>query len=444
MKEYIIKNISIVSSKGIIISDIHIKDSRIEKIGTELVSPNAIEINGTGKYAMPGLIDDQVHFREPGLTHKANIGTESRAAVAGGTTSFMEMPNTVPQAVTLDLLEQKYDIAAHTSAGNYSFYMGTTNANWEEAVSIDPTKVCGIKVFMGSSTGNMLVDDVDTLKKIFCGAPSIVAIHSESEGIINANMNLFIEKYGDDIPFSAHPEIRSIEACVESTEKAIAIANECDTRLHILHISTQEELEYFSKGRLEDKKITSEACVHHMWFTSDQYPTMGSLIKCNPAIKSVRHRDSILAAVLEDRIDVIATDHAPHTWQEKQNKYLKAPSGLPLVQHSLNMLLEFYHRGTMTLEKIAEKAAEAPARLFDIVDRGYIREGMFADIAIVDLNKEWTVDKNNILYKCGWSPLEGHTFKGYIEKTFVSGRLAWDGEEVLPGNGMRMEFSPSR
>jgi dihydroorotase len=441
MSEYLIKNISVVSSQGISRGDIYIKGKMIEQIGENLDKPTAIEINGSGKYAFPGLIDDQVHFREPGLTHKAEIATESRAAVAGGTTSFMEMPNTVPQAVTKELLEQKYDRASKVSAANYSFYMGTTNQNWEEAISIDPTKVCGIKVFMGSSTGNMLVDDVDTLKKIFCGAPNLVAIHSETEDIITANTKKYIEKYGEDIPFSAHPEIRSIEACVESTKKAMAIAEECDTKLHILHISTQEEAEMFKAGRLEDKRITSEACVHHMWFSADQYDDMGSLIKCNPAIKAPRHREAVLKALLDDRIDVIATDHAPHTWEEKQNKYLKAPSGLPLVQHSLNMLLDFHKYGYISLEKIAEKGSEAVARLFNIPDRGYIREGMFADIAIVDIEKEWIVTKDNLLYKCGWSPLEGHTFKGFVEKTFVSGRLAWDGKNVLEGTGDRLGFT---
>lgn len=444
MSEYILKDTNIVSSEGIKRADIHIKGERIERIGSGLTSSTAQEIDCSSYHAMPGLIDDQVHFREPGLTHKADIGSESRAAVAGGTTSFMEMPNTVPQAVTKELLEEKYSRASQVSAANYSFYMGTTNHNWEEAVSIDPTKVCGIKVFMGSSTGNMLVDDPETLEKIFCKAPSLVAIHSESEQIIKDNLSRYMQKYGDDIPFTAHPEIRSIEACEESTIRAVGIAEACNARLHILHISTEEELKYFSKGPLEQKRITSEACVHHMWFSAEQYPEMGSKIKCNPAIKEARHRDAIVKAVLDDRIDVIATDHAPHTWEEKQKPYLDAPSGLPLVQHSLNMLLEFHQRGIMSLEKIAEKAAEAPARLFDVVDRGYIKEGMFADIALVDLDKEWTVSKDNILYKCGWSPLEGHKFKGRVEKTFVSGRIAWDGTNVLDGTGMRLNFAPRR
>ncbi|GAB5465751.1 MAG: dihydroorotase [Candidatus Kapaibacteriales bacterium] len=441
MNKYLIKDVAIVKHDGISRSDIMISGERIEKISDSINPPNGCtEIDGSGLHAMPGLIDDQVHFREPGLTHKADIGSESRAAVAGGVTSFMEMPNTKPQAVTKKLLEEKYSRAAEVSPANYSFFMGTTNENWEEAVSIDPSKVCGIKVFMGSSTGNMLVDDPETLKKIFCNSPTLVAIHSETEEIIRKNEKEYFEKFGEDIPFSAHPEIRSREACIESTHKAIDIAEECKTRLHILHISTKEEAELFKKGHLKDKLITSEACVHHMYFDSSQYDKMGSLIKCNPAIKTAEDRDAILKAVLDDRIDIIATDHAPHSWDEKQNKYMSAPSGLPLVQHSLNILLDFYHRGLITLEQIAYKAAKAPAELFRIKDRGEISEGSYADIALVDLNKEWIVDKSNILYKCGWSPLEGKTIKGSIEKTFVSGNLAWSDGKVADTRGKRLEF----
>lgn len=423
--------------------DILIKDDRIEKIGTALsVDGKHKVIDGKGLHLFPGVIDDQVHFREPGLTHKGNIFTESRAAVAGGVTSFMEMPNVNPQTITQELLEAKYQIGAKNSLANYSFYMGSTNTNLDEVLKTDPASVCGIKIFMGSSTGNMLVDDQETLENIFRNAPILIATHCEDEATIRANTEKFVAEYGDNIPFKYHPVIRNEEACYLSSSKAVELAKKNDARLHILHISTGKETNLFTNEiPLGQKRITSEACIHHLWFSDADYDEKGAFIKWNPAVKSAEDRDQIWKALLDDRIDVIATDHAPHTLEEKQNPYMKAPSGGPLIQHTLVAMLDFYHQGKISLERIAEKMCHAVAECFDVKERGYIREGYKADLVLVDLDKPWTVDKGNIRAKCGWSPFDGHTFKSSIEKTFVSGHLAYtDGELDESKLGQRLKF----
>ena len=440
---FLIKEVSIVNEGLIEVGDVLIKDDRIEKLGSGLsTDSNVMEIDGHGLYLFPGVIDDQVHFREPGLTHKGNIFTESRAAVVGGVTSFMEMPNVNPQTITQELLEAKYQIGAKNALANYSFYMGSTNENLDEVLKTDPTNVCGIKIFMGSSTGNMLVDDPQTLEKIFCNAPILIATHCEDEATIRANTEKYITQYGDDIPFKFHPIIRSEEACYLSSSKAIELAKKCNTRLHILHISTGKETNLFTNEiPLKEKRITSEACIHHLWFTDQHYDEKGAFIKWNPAVKTAKDRDQIWKALLDDRIDVIATDHAPHTLEEKQNPYMKAPSGGPLIQHTLNAMLDFYHEGKISLERIAEKMSHAVAECFEIKERGYIREGYKADLVLVDLNKPWTVNRDNIRAKCGWSPFEGHTFKSTIEKTFVSGHLAYsDGKLDESQMGQRLSF----
>lgn len=442
MSKILIKNGKVVNEGVIRELDILVNNNLINKIGESLSDSQAKIIDAKGKYIIPGIIDDQVHFREPGLTHKANIYTESKAAVAGGVTSFMEMPNTKPPALTLDLLEDKYNIASRDSLANYSFFMGTSNDNADIVLSINPTEVCGIKIFMGSSTGNMLVDNPQTLEKIFCNSDVPVAIHSEDEATISKNMSIFTEKYGENIPFSAHPEIRSRESCEICTIRAIDIAKSCNGRLHILHISTENELKYFTNTiPLKNKRITSEVCVHHLYFDSDDYSKYGSLIKCNPAIKLKSDKDALFEALLDDRLDIIATDHAPHTWQEKQSPYLSAPSGVPLVQHTLNIMLNFYHQGKISLEKIVDKMCHKPAELFQVKQRGYIKEGYFADIAIVDVNKVWEVNKFNIYYKCAWSPFEGKSLKGYITDTIVSGHHAYsNGKFDESKKGMRLNF----
>jgi dihydroorotase len=422
----LIKNAKIINEGSIIESDLLMSGELIEKLDSNISDSRAEVIDANGKYLIPGIIDDQVHFREPGLTHKANIYTESKAAVAGGVTSYMEMPNTKPPALTIEELEKKYSIAEIDSLANYSFFMGTSNENADEALKIDPKNICGIKVFMGSSTGNMLVDDTETLEKIFCNNPSITLIHSEDEHIINDNLRKFKEKYGEDIPFDAHPTIRSEKACLKSTIKAMEIANKCNGRLHILHITTGKEALLFDNTKpLKEKNITAEVCVHHLYYDSDDYAEYGSLIKCNPAIKEAKNKEIIFQALLDNKIDVIASDHAPHTWQEKSGKYLTAPSGIPLVSHTLNVMLEFYHKGMISLERIVEKMSHAVADLFRIEKRGYIKEGYFADLALLDLNKNWEVNKYNIDYKCAWSPFEGKSFTGKITDTFVSGHHAY-------------------
>ncbi|MDN5205089.1 dihydroorotase [Fulvivirgaceae bacterium BMA10] len=423
MKSILIQNANIVNEGRIFAGDLLIRDKHIERIDGDLSGLSAdLIINAEGKYLLPGVIDDQVHFREPGLTHKAEIYTESKAAVAGGVTSFMEMPNTIPNTLTQELLEEKYQIAQRNSLANYSFFMGASNDNLEEVLKTDGRKVCGIKAFMGSSTGNMLVDNEETLESLFSKVDLLIATHCEDETTIRNNTALFREKFGEDVPISCHPQIRSEEACYKSSSLAVSLAEKHGTRLHILHISTAKETSLFRNDLpLKDKKITSEACIHHLWFDDRDYDNKGTFIKWNPAVKSVNDRDAIFKAVLDNKIDVIATDHAPHTLEEKQNKYFQAPSGGPLIQHSLVAMLEFYHQGKISLERIVEKMAHNPAILFEIEQRGYIREGYFADLVLVDLNNPWAVNEQNILAKCGWSPFEGETFTSKVTHTFVSG-----------------------
>ena len=443
MKSILITGANIVNEGRITRADLLVKEGRIAKIATDLSQEDAdIHIDGKGKHLFPGVIDDQVHFREPGLTHKGEIYTEAKAGVAGGTTSYMEMPNTVPQAVTIPLLEEKYSRAKEVSLANYSFFFGGTNDNLDEILKLDLKNVCGLKVFQGSSTGNMVVDNIESLEGIFREYKGLLAIHSENDHIIAKNLAEYKAKYGEDIPVQAHPKIRSEEACYDASSRAVAMAKKFGTRLHILHISTAKELSLFDNTiPLEEKKITAEACIHHMWFSEEDYDTKGNLIKWNPAVKTSNDRDQIFQAMLDDRIDVIATDHAPHTLEEKSQTYLKAPSGGPLIQHSLVAMLDFYHQGKITLEKIAEKMSHNVAKLFRIEDRGFIREGYFADLVLVDLNSPWTVSKENILAKCGWSPFEGHTFQSKVTHTVVSGHLAYNqGEFDESEKGMRLTF----
>jgi len=464
MQNYLIKNISIVNEGLVQQGDVLIKNGRIEKILPQITSANEDikEINGEGKFLFPGVIDDQVHFREPGLTHKATIYTEAKAGVAGGVTSFMEMPNTIPPAFTQELLEEKYRIASQSSLANYSFYMGTSNDNAEEVLKTNKKKneVCGIKIFMGSSTGNLLVDSPSTLNKIFSESELLIATHCEDERIIRQNLErLKAEK--KELTTADHPVIRNEEACFESSLRAIQIAQKCNTRLHILHISTEKELQLFSNMMpLKEKRITTEVCVHHLHFTSDDYDRLGNQVKCNPAIKSPNNKKALWKALLDDRLDVIATDHAPHTLEEKglirnsnglitpspsgesgRGLYEKAHAGLPLVQHSLLLMLYYYKQGKIALEKIAEKMSHAVADCFQIRERGYIREGYFADLVIVDLNGSVTVSKENILYKCGWSPLENVEFPASITHTFVNGNLVFEeGRWNESTKGQRLKF----
>jgi len=427
MKDYLIKNATLVNEGKQFIADVLIKNQRIEKIGNNLQSVNALEINAEGKYLLPGFIDDQVHFREPGLTHKAEIYTEAKAAVSGGITSFMEMPNTVPNTLTQELLADKYAIGSKKSLANYSFYMGASNDNLEEMLKTDIKNVCGIKIFMGSSTGSMLVDNEKTLEGIFSKSPMLIATHCEDEKTIQKNLKFFKEKYGNDLTIEMHPLIRNEEACYLSSSFAVALAKKHQTRLHILHISKGKETFLFDNHLpLKNKKITAEACIHHLWFSDKDYEEKGNWIKWNPAIKTEADKNQILNAVLEDRIDVIATDHAPHTIAEKEQVYSKAPAGGPLVQHAFNALFEMYHQDKISLEKIVEKTAHNVAICFQIKERGFIREGYFADLVLVDLNSSYTVTKENILAKCGWSPFEGQKFNSQITHTFVSGHLAFE------------------
>jgi len=427
MTNYVLKNAQIVNEGKIFASDIRIADGKIAKIAADITpAPGDQVIDLSGKHIFPGMIDDQVHFREPGLTHKATIASEARAAVAGGVTSFMEMPNTVPNALTQELLTDKYAIAASGSLANYSFFMGAGNDNLEEVLKTNSRDVCGIKIFMGSSTGNMLVDNVQTLEKLFSSCEILIATHCEDEPTVRARTALFKEKYPENAPAYIHPLVRNEEACYLSSSMAVDLAKKNNTRLHILHISTEEELALFETGKaVKDKKITAEVCVHHLWFDAAQYDTLGNQIKCNPAIKDARHKTALRKALVSGELDVIATDHAPHTWEEKSQEFWKSPSGLPLVQHPLLLLFDLAKEGHISLELIAEKTAHAVADCFQIEGRGYIREGYWADLAIVDLNKPLTVAKENILYQCGWSPLEGHTLSASIEHTFVSGHLAY-------------------
>ncbi|MCB0653095.1 MAG: dihydroorotase [Saprospiraceae bacterium] len=442
MGSIIIRNGKMINRGQIVEGDIFIEKGKIVKVGTGLDKSADIEIDASGKYIMPGIIDDQVHFREPGLTHKANIYTESRAAVAGGVTSFMEMPNTKPAALTQELLQDKYDIASKTSLANYSFFMGAANDNLEEVLKTNPVNVCGIKAFMGSSTGNMLVDDPLTLEGLFSRTPMLIATHCEDETTIRNNTEIFRKKYGEDIPVSMHPEIRSVEACWLSSSLAVDLAKKHDARLHILHISTRDELDLFTNTLpLEEKKITAEVCVHHLYFNSDDYKSLGSLIKCNPAIKSREHQEALFPALLDNRLDIIATDHAPHTWEEKQGNYFSAPSGLPLVQHSLNIMLGFYKKGMISLERIVEKMCHAPAICFQIDKRGYLDEGNWADVVIFDPAQKQVIDKSDLHYKCGWSPIEGMEIQGRVEQVIVSGHLAYDNGVFREGkSGERLLF----
>lgn len=439
----LITNANIVNEGKVVEGDVFIEGKHISAIGKDLSSKNAKRvIDAKGKYLLPGVIDDQVHFREPGLTHKATIHSESRAAVAGGITSFMEMPNTNPPVFTQALLEDKYQIAAKNSLANYTFFIGASNDNLEEVLKTDITKVCGLKIFMGSSTGNLLVDNEKTLEGFFSQFPSQIATHCEDEETIRKNTEFFREKYGEDIAIKYHPLIRSEEGCYKSSSFAVALAKKHNTKLHILHISTAKETQLFDNSiPLEKKRITAEACIHHMWFDDADYDRLGTLIKWNPAVKTAADREAIFQAMLDDRIDVIATDHAPHTWEEKQNTYFKTPSGGPLVQHSLVAMLEFYRKGKISLEKIAQKMCHNPAILFEIESRGYIREGYFADLVLVDLEKPWTVNKENVLSKCGWSPFEGQEFQASVTHTLVSGQLVYENGQLIEGNsGMRLTF----
>ena len=427
-KGILIQNATIVNENKIFKGDILLENEIITKISSKIKPTKNVEIiNAEGKFLIPGFIDDQVHFREPGLTHKANIATESRAAIAGGITTFIEMPNTVPQATTQHLLEDKFKIAAADSYANYSFMFGGTNDNLEELLKTDPKKVAGIKLFLGSSTGNMLVDNEEILEKIFSSTKMIISVHCEDEGTIRKNTAIYKEKYGDDIPLKYHPLIRSEEACYLSSSKAIELAKKTGARLHIFHLSTEKETHLFRNDiPLEEKQITSEVCIHHLWFSDKDYEEKGTHIKWNPAVKTEKDRLGLWKALLDGRIDVLATDHAPHTLDEKNNNYLNAPSGGPLVQHAIIALLEKVKEGVIPIEKAVEKMSHNPAKLFQIEKRGFIKEGYFADIVLIDMNKPQTVSKDNILYKCGWSPFEGTTFSSTITHTFVNGNLIYN------------------
>lgn len=443
MKPILIKKATVVNEGRQEIRDVLVKNGRIERIDPDITPKGDVrEIQAAGKELLPGVIDDQVHFREPGLTHKACIATESRAAAAGGVTSFMEMPNTRPPALTLELLEEKYKRAAATSVTNYSFFMGTSNDNTEEVLRAGErlSEICGIKIFMGSSTGNMLVDNYLTLDRIFSQTPMLIATHCEHEGIIAANK----ARFPDAADVSFHPLIRDAEACFESSFAAVQLAKKHGTRLHILHISTERELNLFTNlFPLTEKRITAEVCVHHLHFTAADYPRYGNLIQCNPAIKAAENKAALWEALLDDRLDIIATDHAPHTWEEKQAPYPSSPSGIPLVQHSLLLMLQYVQEGRLTIEKLVEKMSHAPAACFKIENRGYIREGYFADLVLVDRQGSTKVDKENILYQCGWSPFEGHTFPASIRYTLVNGNIVYDNGRIQePASpGMRLSFN---
>ncbi|MDO4728258.1 MAG: dihydroorotase [Bacteroidota bacterium] len=430
MNAILIKNAQIVNQGTIIRGEVLIRGQFIEKIAKHIETNEAENwqiIDAQGGYLIPGMIDDQVHFREPGLIHKADIASESKAAIAGGITSFIEQPNTVPNATTQELLEQKYQIASESSYANYSFMLGATNTNLDEVLLTNPENVAGIKIFLGSSTGNMLVDNTDTLEKIFSNTKMLIAVHCEDEATIKANLAHYQSIYGDNIPTELHPKIRSAEACYISSSKAIELAKKTGARLHVFHVSTAKETALFDNSKpLEDKQITAEVCVHHLWFTDQDYAQKGNFIKWNPAVKTAQDRDELWKALLDNRIDVIATDHAPHTIEEKSKKYIEAPSGGPLVQHALYTLFEAHLQGKISIEKIVEKTAHNPSKVFKIRKRGFIKEGYFADLAIVKLNSPWTVSKDNILYKCKWSPLEGVEFNSTITHTFVNGTLVYD------------------
>lgn len=444
MQRMIIKNGTIFNEGKRFVADILIENNRITTIEPNIEAlPNTQVIDAAGKWILPGVIDDQVHFREPGLTHKGSIETESRAAIAGGVTSFIEQPNTVPNAVTQELLEEKYQIAAQSSFANYSFMMGGTNDNLDEVLKTNPRNVAGIKLFLGSSTGNMLVDNQEVLEKIFSSTKMLIAVHCEDEQTIKQNLQMAIDTYGDNIPVDQHPIIRSAEACYISSSKAVELAKKTGARLHVFHISTGKETELFTNDiPLKDKKITAEVCVHHLYFSDEDYAKKGNFIKWNPAVKTSQDRAQLWEALLDDRIDVIATDHAPHTLEEKSQQYLQAPSGGPLVQHSLLVLLDFAKKGKLSVEKVVEKMCHNPAVVFQIESRGYIKEGYFADLVIVDPNQDTKVSKENLVYKCGWSPLEGETLQAAIEKTIVNGQVVFDnGNFNESPKGQRLLFN---
>ncbi|REH56512.1 dihydroorotase [Tenacibaculum gallaicum] len=443
-QSYLIKNAQIVNENKVFKGDVLIEGEFIKEIGENIIpTDDVLMVDAEGKFLIPGMIDDQVHFREPGLTHKANIATESKAAIAGGITSFIEMPNTVPQATTQELLADKFDIASKTSYANYSFMFGGTNDNLEELLKTNPKDVAGIKLFLGSSTGNMLVDNEEVLEKIFSSTKMLISVHCEDEATIRKNTEEYKEKYGDDIPVKYHPLIRSEEACYLSSSKAIELAKKTGARLHIFHLSTEKETHLFRNDiPLEEKQITAEVCVHHLWFTDADYDKKGTYIKWNPAVKTQKDKDGLWKALLDDRIDIIATDHAPHTLEEKDNVYTKAPSGGPLVQHAVTAVLEKVKEGVLPIEKAVEKMSHNPAKIFKVEKRGFIKEGFYADLVLVDADKKWTVDKENVLYKCGWSPFEGVEFSSQITQTFVNGNLMYNegvfNEEI---KGKRLLFN---
>ena len=444
MQSYLIKNANVVNENKVFKADVFIEGEYIQKIGANIsVDDSVTVIDASGKYLIPGMIDDQVHFREPGLTHKANIATESKAAIAGGITSFIEMPNTVPQATTQELLEEKFTIASKTSYANYSFMFGGTNDNLDELLKTNPKNVAGIKLFLGSSTVNMLVDNQEVLEKIFSSTKMLISVHCEDEATIRKNTEEYKAKYGDDIPVKYHPLIRSEEACYLSSSKAIELAKKTGARLHVFHLSTEKETHLFRNDiPLEEKQITAEVCVHHLWFTDTDYEEKGTHIKWNPAVKTQKDKDGLWKALLDDRIDIIATDHAPHTLEEKANVYTNAPSGGPLVQHAVIAILEKVKEGVISIEKAVEKMSHNPSKIFKIEKRGFVKEGYFADVVLVDSDKKWTVKKDNVLYKCGWSPFEGIEFSNQITHTFVNGNLMYDnGKFNEETKGKRLIFN---
>ena len=442
MSKLLIRNARMVNEGRIREGDLLVVDGRIDRIDTEIDAQGAQVIEAAGQVLMPGMIDDQVHFREPGVTHKGDLATESHAAIAGGITSDMEMPNTNPQTVTLERLEEKYGLAQGRAWGNHAFYLGATNDNIDEIRRLAPAQTCGIKVFMGASTGNMLVDDVATLEQIFADAPTLIVTHCEDTPTIQANEQRYREKYGDEIPMRFHPLIRSEEACWKSSSMAVDLARRHGTRLHVLHLTTARELALFEPGPISGKRITAEACVHHLYFSEADYERRGSFIKCNPAIKGAEDRAALRAALAEDRLDVIATDHAPHTLEEKQqSSYFKAPAGLPLVQHALAMALELVHDGVLSLPQAVHKVSHAPAELFNVRERGYLREGYWADLVLVDMDSHHKVERDQVLYKCGWSPLEGDTLRSQVTATVVNGEIKYRQGEFFGGaSGVRLEF----
>ena len=444
MYDLLITNCKLVNEAEIKECDILISNQRVKKIASDLQNEEAKRvIDAKGKYVIPGMIDDQVHFREPGLTHKGDIATESLAAIAGGITSFMDMPNVNPPTLTIELLDQKYAAAKQRAKANYAFYMGASNDNLEVLKQAPIDRACGIKVFMGASTGNMLVDDDDVLDGIFKHAPVPIITHCEDSPLINQNLKKYQKEYGDDIPIEFHPVIRSEEACYRSSSKAVELAKKHGTQLHILHLTTSKELELFSQGAIENKNITAEVCVHHLFFSDKDYAKKGSLIKCNPAVKTEKDRQGLLKGVVEDRIDIIATDHAPHTWKEKQGNYMTAPAGLPLVQHALLCVLEHVHDGVLSIDKIVEKTSHNVAKRFDVVDRGFVREDYYADLAIIDFEKPYTVNNANVLCKCGWSPFDGYQFKSSIDKTILNGQVVYENDTVVETEfyGQALQFN---